>query len=51
MKLVIQIPCLNEETTLPVTVADLPRVAQEAALARELPAALKSLGAPNAAVR
>ena len=25
MKLVIQIPCLNEETTLPVTVADLPR--------------------------
>ena len=26
MKLVIQIPCLNEETTLPVTLADLPRV-------------------------
>ena len=25
MKLVIQIPCLNEEATLPVTVADLPR--------------------------
>ena len=25
MKLVIQIPCLNEETTLPVTLADLPR--------------------------
>jgi len=25
MKLVIQIPCLNEESTLPVTVADLPR--------------------------
>jgi glycosyltransferase involved in cell wall biosynthesis len=25
MKLVIQIPCLNEERTLPVTVADLPR--------------------------
>lgn len=25
MKLIIQIPCLNEEATLPVTVADLPR--------------------------
>jgi len=25
VKLVIQIPCLNEEATLPVTVADLPR--------------------------
>ena len=25
MKLVIQIPCLNEESTLPVTLADLPR--------------------------
>jgi glycosyltransferase involved in cell wall biosynthesis len=25
MKLVIQIPCLNEEATLPVTIADLPR--------------------------
>jgi glycosyltransferase involved in cell wall biosynthesis len=25
MKLIIQIPCLNEETTLPVTLADLPR--------------------------
>ena len=25
MKLVIQIPCLNEETTLPVTLADLPK--------------------------
>ena len=25
MKLVIQIPCLNEETTLPATVADLPK--------------------------
>ena len=25
MKLVIQIPCLNEETTLPVTLAELPR--------------------------
>ena len=25
MKLVIQIPCLNEEETLPVTLADLPR--------------------------
>src|SRR5436305_10446872 len=26
MKLIIQIPCLNEEETLPVTLADLPRV-------------------------
>lgn len=26
MKLIIQIPCLNEETALPVTLADLPRV-------------------------
>src|SRR5919112_605475 len=25
MKLIIQIPCLNEEETLPVTLADLPR--------------------------
>ncbi len=25
MKLIIQIPCLNEEATLPVTIADLPR--------------------------
>src|SRR4051794_33184031 len=25
MKLIIQIPCLNEEATLPVTLADLPR--------------------------
>src|ERR671929_1228213 len=25
MKLIIQIPCLNEEQTLPVTLADLPR--------------------------
>ncbi len=25
MKLIIQIPCLNEEATLPETVADLPR--------------------------
>src|SRR5918911_652721 len=25
MKLIIQIPCLNEEKTLPVTLADLPR--------------------------
>ncbi len=25
MKLVIQIPCLNEEASLPVTLADLPR--------------------------
>ncbi|HEY8083105.1 MAG TPA: glycosyltransferase family 2 protein [Solirubrobacterales bacterium] len=25
MKLIIQIPCLNEETTLPATIADLPR--------------------------
>ena len=25
MKLVIQIPCLNEEATLPVTLRDLPR--------------------------
>ncbi len=25
MKLVIQIPCLNEERTLPATLADLPR--------------------------
>jgi hypothetical protein len=25
VKLVIQIPCLDEETTLPVTLADLPR--------------------------
>ena len=25
MKLIIQIPCLNEEETLPVTVRDLPR--------------------------
>src|SRR3954468_2620777 len=25
MKLIIQIPCLNEETTLPATLADLPR--------------------------
>src|SRR5689334_22974112 len=25
MKLIIQIPCLNEETTLPTTLADLPR--------------------------
>src|SRR3954471_18898000 len=24
MKLIIQIPCLNEETTLPATIADLP---------------------------
>ncbi len=27
MKLIIQIPCLNEEETLPVTLADLPRAA------------------------
>ena len=26
MKLIIQIPCLNEEATLPATLADLPRV-------------------------
>src|SRR3954452_13978650 len=25
MKLIIQIPCLNEEQTLPITLADLPR--------------------------
>src|SRR3712207_9534828 len=25
MKLIIQIPCLNEEETLPITLADLPR--------------------------
>ena len=25
MKLIIQIPCFNEEQTLPVTVGDLPR--------------------------
>ncbi|MBJ7243598.1 MAG: glycosyltransferase, partial [Solirubrobacteraceae bacterium] len=25
MKLIIQIPCLNEEATLPATLADLPR--------------------------
>jgi glycosyltransferase involved in cell wall biosynthesis len=25
MKLIIQIPCLNEEATLPLTIADLPR--------------------------
>jgi hypothetical protein len=25
MKLIIQIPCLNEEQTLPETLADLPR--------------------------
>ena len=25
MKLIIQIPCLNEEHTLPATLADLPR--------------------------
>ncbi len=25
MKLIIQIPCLNEEDTLPATLADLPR--------------------------
>ncbi|MEA2256427.1 MAG: hypothetical protein QOG35_2472, partial [Solirubrobacteraceae bacterium] len=25
MKLIIQIPCLNEEATLPETLADLPR--------------------------
>ncbi|MCW3066729.1 MAG: glycosyltransferase family 2 protein, partial [Solirubrobacterales bacterium] len=25
MKLIIQIPCLNEERTLPATLADLPR--------------------------
>src|SRR5690606_18212744 len=25
MKLIIQIPCLNEEQTLPATIADLPR--------------------------
>ena len=25
MKLIIQIPCLNEEEALPVTLADLPR--------------------------
>ena len=25
MKLIIQIPCFNEEATLPATVADLPR--------------------------
>lgn len=25
MKLIIQIPCLNEEQTLPATLADLPR--------------------------
>ena len=25
MKLIIQIPCFNEETTLPATLADLPR--------------------------
>ncbi len=25
MKLIIQIPCLNEEETLPATLADLPR--------------------------
>ncbi len=25
MKLIIQIPCLNEEATLPATIADLPR--------------------------
>ena len=25
MKVIIQIPCLNEEATLPVTLADLPR--------------------------
>src|SRR4051794_26826992 len=25
MKLLIQIPCLNEESTLPATIADLPR--------------------------
>ena len=28
MKLIIQIPCLNEEKTLPATVADLPRVVE-----------------------
>ncbi|KKK92786.1 hypothetical protein LCGC14_2699440, partial [marine sediment metagenome] len=25
MKLIIQIPCLNEEQTLPITLSDLPR--------------------------
>jgi glycosyltransferase involved in cell wall biosynthesis len=25
MKLVVQIPCFNEETTLPITVRDIPR--------------------------
>jgi Glycosyltransferases involved in cell wall biogenesis len=28
MKLVIQIPCLNEEETLPVTLRDLPRTVE-----------------------
>ena len=28
MKLIIQIPCLNEEATLPATIADLPRAAR-----------------------
>src|SRR5437763_16939301 len=28
MKLVIQIPCLNEEQTLPATLADLPRAVE-----------------------
>ena len=25
MKLIVQIPCLNEEETLPATIADIPR--------------------------
>ena len=25
MKLIVQIPCLNEEATLPATIADIPR--------------------------
>ena len=25
MKLIVQIPCLNEETTLPATIQDIPR--------------------------
>src|SRR5438093_6476139 len=28
MKLIIQIPCLNEERTLPITLADLPRAVE-----------------------
>ena len=36
MKLFIQIPCLNEESTLPQTLADLPKRIDGIALEREM---------------